>query len=508
MKKGKILGLGVIATAMFAGAVSSINVPFANIVYAETAEKTTGTASNTSATTEKKAKTKKIKIENKNVSVPTTGNKWVKSNGYYHFVKDGELVKGWKAFTKADGESVAHFSYFDDKGRLYTGWHKMGEAEGEKEEHYSYFGADGWLRTGWQKMGTKNNPDGSSKEHYSYFGYDGWLQTGWKHFTKADGESTDHYSYFGKNGWLQTEWKHFTKADGETKDHWSYFAVNGWLQISKWYKDGNGDHYFDNKGWMATGNNIIDNKLYNEAQIKGISGVLKRNTSVNNWYKCNDKWYFLQKGEVLTAFNGVSQVNQQGTWYNIKNGATDGPVQGTCILAHAAKDEREEFMYGKAGDQTKSEAYFRTWYNRPWQYVLRPKDKNMQERLAVAMTRAAYNEHIGYDMSQRNTLYMEAAKVGWDPGKVTKDVETDCSALVSVALLYAGLKTSDVRVNNNSLYTYIMKDKLMATGKFTLYTSKEYIASPNKLQRGDILILPNGHTAVCVKSVSDLKNNK
>lgn len=589
MKKTRMPLIGIVATAMFTGIVSSVNVPFASVVYADTKTETTvvdqadaskdktineknvteltagstdkntknNNTSNSKATdtsaskkdTEKEkttdkttdkndsdssektdeqkdtdnnsstkinAKTEKIiEIEGSEVVVPKKGNMWVSLNGYWHFIKNGKLTKGWKLFTKKDGEKTEHWSYFDNEtGRLYTGWRWMTSNEGEKTEHWSYFGNNGWLRTGWQEMGKgTNNPDGKSAKHWSYFGPNGWLRTGWVNMgtsANPDGINKQHWSYFGKSGWLQTGWKYFTKNDGEKIEHWSFFGKNGWIRTNQWYTDGNGDHFFDGRGWMLTGSNVIENKLYNEVKKKNVCGILKRNTSVSGWYKYNDKYYYLKKGEVLTSFNGVSQINKKGTWYNIKNGVTNGPVQKTCILAHASGDERGKFWYGQAGDQTKSEVYFKVWFNRPWKYVLRPKDATMREKLVTAMTNAAYNEHIGYDMLQRKSLYMAAGKVGWDLSKVTKDVETDCSALVSTALVFAGLKPKDVLTRDgNLLYTTIMKDRLMATGKFTLLTSKEYLNGPDKLQRGDILVLaPDGHTAVVVQSVSDLKNNK
>ena len=219
---------------------------------------------------------KVIKIEGQDVTVPDSGNKWVLLNGYMHFVKDGNLVTGWKKMTKADGESVDHYSYFDNKtGRLYTGWHKMGKAEGEKTEHFSYFGKNGWLQTGWKKF---TKADGEKTEHYSYFGKNGWLQTGWKKFTKADGEKTEHYSYFGKNGWLQTGWKKFTKADGEKTEHFSYFGNNGWLRIgmqtmsTSTNPDGkNKQHmsYFGVNGWLVQSNVFTINKTQYIADSKG-----------------------------------------------------------------------------------------------------------------------------------------------------------------------------------------------------------------------------------------------
>ena len=190
------------------------------------------------STVEAATTTKTITIEGQKVNVPTKGNNWFNIKGYWHFVKDGSLVKGWRNLTKADGQSTNHFSYFDKtNGRLYTGWHYMSANEGEKNAHWSYFGANGWLRTGWQQMGTKNNPDGNSKIHWSYFGNNGWLRTGWQSMgtkNNPDGNNKQHMSYFGDNGWLRTGWQHIGKGtknpDGNAAPHYSYFGDNGWLR--------------------------------------------------------------------------------------------------------------------------------------------------------------------------------------------------------------------------------------------------------------------------------------
>ena len=249
------------------------------------------------------SKYKEIKIEGDKIYVSIKGNEWINRNGYWHFVKDGELVKGWRNMTKADGEKTAHMSYFDKtNGRLYTGWHKMGKAEGEKTAHYSYFGKNGWLQTGWKKF---TKADGEKTEHYSYFGKNGWLQTGWKKFTKADGEKTEHYSYFGKNGWLQTGWKCFTKSDGEKSPHWSYFGKDGWMQTG-WKKftkaDGEKtDHlsYFGENGWMRTGMQTMGTNINPDGKSK-----IHISYFGNNGWLVVDKLFTYNKEQYLSDKNG------------------------------------------------------------------------------------------------------------------------------------------------------------------------------------------------------------
>ena len=249
----KMIVIGLITASAFS-VVGSVSIVNANMTEAATATKT-------------------ITIEGTKVNVPVKGNKWVNLKGYWHFVKDGSLVKGWRNLNKADGENTTHLSYFDKNGRLYTGWHYMAANEGEKKPHWSYFGENGWLRTGWQAMGTKANPDGKNPRHMSYFGANGWLRTGWVKFGKGtsepDGNSDVHYSYFGENGWLRTGWQAMGKGtnnpDGNSARHMCYFGNNGWLRTglqnmgTALNPDGKNEKhksYFGDNGWLVTNKSI------------------------------------------------------------------------------------------------------------------------------------------------------------------------------------------------------------------------------------------------------------
>ncbi len=475
---------------------------------------------------------------------------WVKNkNGTYsYYDKKGKPYTGWHKMGKAEGEKESHWSYFDEKGRMMTGWVQFGKGtknpDGDTEKHWSYFGSNGWLRTGWVQLGKgTGNPDGNTEKHWSYFGSNGWLRTDWVQFGKGtaepDGNTKKHWSYFGSNGWLKTGWvqlgkgtgnpdgntkKHWSyfgedgwlrtgwiqfgkgtaEPDGNTEKHWSYFGKKGWLYTDRWYTDSNGLHWFDKKGWLAANNPVLEGQLYND---KNGNGVLTKNTTKTGWHQWNSDWYWLEKGVTLKGFNGVTQINNQGTWYHIKDGKTNGPVKNEAIVVHASADERiNQFTGGKAGDQRKGEVAFRTWYNRPWHYVFRAKDPAIREKIVYAMERAALNEHIGYDMDQRDSLYYQAEKVGWDPGKVTVNCETDCSALVAVAMRYAGFSADTVRLSIGTCFTTsTMRQRLQNTGKFITYSSDDYIKKGDNLIRGDILVLENGHTAVVSKSAADMK---
>lgn len=158
-------------------------------------------------------------------------------------------------------------------------------------------------------------------------------------------------------------------------------------------------------------------------------------------------------------------------------------------IGHASKDENNTARGGSSGDQTKKEVCTRSWYNKPWTSVIRPKDSAKAEKIAKAMEQACANDKIGYDQNQRTTLYTQAKALNWDLSKITTACECDCSSLVAVCVNAAGITVS------KDIYTGNEKTALANTGAFTVLTDSKYISKPDNLKRGDIL-LGAGHTAI------------
>lgn len=169
------------------------------------------------------------------------------------------------------------------------------------------------------------------------------------------------------------------------------------------------------------------------------------------------------------------------------------------ILGGAHIDERGQAHGGDAGDQTKKEVCEKSFYVHKlgWR-VFRAKTKAKRTLIANAMRAACANDHIGYDQYARDTLYNEAAKHGFNPQLVEKNVETDCSALVRVCCAYAGIRLENFRTWNEP-------DTLLKSGQFV-----EIEFSTNALTVGDILCTPvAGHTEIVVyaegKGADDIK---
>ena len=160
-------------------------------------------------------------------------------------------------------------------------------------------------------------------------------------------------------------------------------------------------------------------------------------------------------------------------------------------IGSARIDENGKAHGGAAGDQTGKEVSTQSWYasNKVW-VLLRAKSAEAREKIACCMQWACDNKHVGYDQYQRDTLYNEAKQYGFDVSKVTKDVETDCSALVRVCVNYAGIPVGNFR-------TPTEPSVLMATGAFDKFTDDAHCKQSANPLRGDILVTrTQGHTVV------------
>lgn len=178
-------------------------------------------------------------------------------------------------------------------------------------------------------------------------------------------------------------------------------------------------------------------------------------------------------------------------------------------IAHASIDESNKAQGGQAGDQTGREVCVRSWYNKPWGCVIRFTDSTMANAVARCMEMAAANDKIGYDQNQRNTLLKLARKYNYDVSRVTEKCETDCSALVSVACMYAGIPESTLTLHGNCATTRTLRQILKATGEVEIFTTPLYTSRTEKLKRGDILLKEGSHVAVvvnCENGVTGVSN--
>lgn len=155
----------------------------------------------------------------------------------------------------------------------------------------------------------------------------------------------------------------------------------------------------------------------------------------------------------------------------------------------------------KAGDQTGNEVSVTPWYNKPWDFMLRWSDKNIAEQAVVYALQLANSSLIGYDQSQRNSLYRELKRNDWNIGKYLAcniATETDCSAFIYAVY---SLLIPSIRSDINAPTTSEMKDKYKDFG-FKCFTASKYLESDKYLKAGDILVKSGSHTVMAIGDVT------
>lgn len=109
-------------------------------------------------------------------------------------------------------------------------------------------------------------------------------------------------------------------------------------------------------------------------------------------------------------------------------------------FAQASIDENGKIAGGEAGNQNGRELNTRTTYasdSKPWLFSVIAIAVAVQSMICTQLKYAVANPYIGYDQDQRNTLLIQARKVGWDLSKIRVACECDCSSLLAVCMICA-----------------------------------------------------------------------
>lgn len=167
------------------------------------------------------------------------------------------------------------------------------------------------------------------------------------------------------------------------------------------------------------------------------------------------------------------------------------------MLSNCGYDENGKIYGGKAGDQTGREYAMIPWYNRPWSCMLRYPNRKVGDRIAEISRKAAENNRIGYDQWERTTYYQQLKASGWDPSKINKNCEADCSSSTMANVVAAGqvLNIPLLKGANPHLTTRQMREALRKIG-FDVYTDKKYRTGDAYLLPGDILLYDGHHVSV------------
>lgn len=165
-------------------------------------------------------------------------------------------------------------------------------------------------------------------------------------------------------------------------------------------------------------------------------------------------------------------------------------------IGHASLGSNRKTTGDKAGDQGR-EVTITSYYKKSWNYVLRPKDKNIAELIATQCEKGCANQHIGYNQQKRNSLRTQAKLVGMQLDRIVKDCDCDCSSFMSVCCECAGVPIPYMW--GNAPTTSTMKSAFLNTGYFDLLTDKKYLDSDKYLKRGDILVAVGQHTVMMLE---------
>ena len=145
-----------------------------------------------------------------------------------------------------------------------------------------------------------------------------------------------------------------------------------------------------------------------------------------------------------------------------------------AYFAQASIDERGKISGGEAGNQSGKELNTCAVYSsssKPWWAIIALSalvlaEINRQMKAAVA------NPYIGYDQYQRNTIIIQAKKVGWDLGAIKVACECDCAALDAAAMICAVYRVLGTEAGD-AVYSALYGDgNLPATSTFRAKVSK------------------------------------
>ncbi len=167
------------------------------------------------------------------------------------------------------------------------------------------------------------------------------------------------------------------------------------------------------------------------------------------------------------------------------------------MLVHASISETGGAGWdgnAKVGDQTGKEVCVRSWYSKPWDFMMRYPDETIAAKAAAAAVKLANSNLVGYDQSERNTLYKALKSFNFNVDAYIESgikTETDCSAFVyAVYCCFIPMMRSDA----NAPVTSTMKELFKLWG-FVIHTGLKYLRGANAIN-GDILVNESSHTAI------------
>lgn len=129
------------------------------------------------------------------------------------------------------------------------------------------------------------------------------------------------------------------------------------------------------------------------------------------------------------------------------------------------------------GDQNGKEVKISDYYDFGQRWVIRFRSKKRGKKAAYAAKMLARNNNIGYNQSNRKSLYTQCELIGWDVNKIyqIRPCDCDCSLLAVCAINFAYGKSllpytlttySLPKIVNQYRTKFKRADVSITTGKF------------------------------------------
>lgn len=199
-----------------------------------------------------------------------------------------------------------------------------------------------------------------------------------------------------------------------------------------------------------------------------------------------------------------------------------------AYFAQASIDENGKIAGGVVGNQNGKELNTCSVYassSKPWLFSVIPLNEAVRAEMNCQAKAGVANPYIGYDQYQRNTILIQAKKVGWDLSKITVACECDCSSFLATVMICAVYKVLGQAAGDmvyNALYaggnlpaTGNFKSKLASLGAYFITGSASYTAGYGLIRDGhavcvvDSLVtagkLSSGSTAAASSSLASSK---
>ena len=150
---------------------------------------------------------------------------------------------------------------------------------------------------------------------------------------------------------------------------------------------------------------------------------------------------------------------------------------------------------GDAGNQNGKELNIRNWYNRPWDAVLRYKEKNIADEV-VKIAKLLVNSYlVGYSQTDRNSLYQTLKEYNFDVNKyIASGKKTNCDCSSFVYACYACVLPK-LRTDNNAPTTSTFIDFFNNKG-FTISKNEIHTKTSDSIVNGDILLSIGKHVVL------------